>query len=149
MTAYMDTHLSTEELRGYLRRRLTRDDFDRVGEHVHSCEICYRDFLVELQARFPIEIDRDELAGLQGWHLEGEELAAYVEGRMDELSFECASLHLEECGSCMEKTSAAFEYHLEHSRLSPIARRKHQPSTWSRYLHGFQSISSPRLQLAT
>lgn len=148
MTVYMDTHLSTEEIRGYLRRRLTRDDFDRVGEHVHSCKICYRDFLAELQYRFPIEIDLDELAGLKGWHLEGEELAAYVEGRMDELNFECASLHLEECGSCMEKTSAAFEYRLENPRLSTIARRK-QPSTWSRYVHGFQSISSPRLQLAT
>jgi hypothetical protein len=148
MTVYMDTHLSTEEIRGYLRRRLTRDDFDRVGEHVHSCASCYQDFLAELQKRFPIEIDLDELAGLKGWHLEGEELAAYVEGRMDELNFECATLHLEECGSCMEKTSAAFEYRLEHPRLSLIAGRK-QPSCWSRYLHGLQSISTHRLQLAT
>jgi len=145
----MDTHLSTEEIRNYLGRKLSQHDFNRASDHVHSCKICYRDFLAELQERFPIEIDLDELAGMQGWHLEGEELAAYVEGRMDELNFECASLHLEECGSCMEKTSAAFEYRLEHPRLSPVARRKHQPSTWSRYLHGFQSISSPRLQLAT
>jgi hypothetical protein len=144
----MDTHLSTEEIRNYLGRKLSQHDFNRASDHVHSCKVCYRDFLAGLQERFPIEIDLDELAGMQGWHLEGEELAAYVEGRMDELNFECASLHLEECGSCMEKTSAAFEYRLEHPRLSPIARRK-QPSTWSRYLHGFQSISSPRLQLAT
>src|SRR5882724_4610260 len=147
MTVHMNTHLSTGEIRGYLRRRLTRDDFDRVGEHVHSCEICYWDFLAELQERFPIEIDLDELAGLKGWHLEGEELAAYVEGRMDELSFECASLHLEECGSCMEKTSAAFEYRLENPRVTRISRRK-EPSTWSRYLPSVQSISSPRLQVA-
>ena len=147
MTVYMDTHLSIEEIRGYLCRRLTRDDFDRVGEHVHSCEICYRDFLAELQARFPIEIDLDELAGLKGWHLEGEELAAYVEGRMDELSFECASLHLEECGSCMETTSAVFEDRLENPRMGTSARRK-EPSTWSRYLPSVQSIPSPRLQLA-
>jgi len=144
----MDTHLSTEEIRNYLGRKLSQHDFNRASDHVHSCKICYRDFLAELQERFPIEIDLDELAGMQGWHLEGEELAAYVEGRMDELNFECASVHLEECGSCMEKTSAAFEYRLEHPRLSPIARRK-QPSTWSRYLHGFRSISSSRLQLAT
>jgi hypothetical protein len=144
----MDTHLSTEEIRNYLGRKLSQHDFNRASDHVHSCKVCYRDFLAELQERFPIEIDLDELAGMQGWHLEGEELAAYVEGRMDELNFECASLHLEECGSCMEKTSVAFEYRLEHPRLSPIARRK-QPSTWSRYLHGFQSISSSRLQLAT
>lgn len=144
----MDTHLSTEEIRNYLGRKLSQHDFNRASDHVHSCKVCYRDFLAELQERFPIEIDLDELAGLQGWHLEGEELAAYVEGRMDELNFECASLHLEECSSCMEKTSAAFEYRLEYPRLSPIARRK-QPSTWSSYLHGFQSISSTRLQLVT
>jgi hypothetical protein len=143
----MDTHLSTEEIRSYLGRKLSQHDFNRASDHVHSCKVCYRDFLAELQERFPIEIDLDELAGMQGWHLKGEELAAYVEGRMDELNFECASLHLEECGSCMEKTSGAFEYRLEHPRLSPIARRK-QSSTWSRYLYGFQSISSPRLQLA-
>ena len=63
----MDTHLSTEEIKSYLRRRLPRDDFDKVGEHVHSCEICYQDFLAELQKRFPIEIDLDELAGLKGF----------------------------------------------------------------------------------
>jgi hypothetical protein len=147
MTVYMDTHLSTEEIRGYLRRRLTRDDFDRVGEHVHSCQTCYQNFLAELQERFPIEIDLDELAGLKGWHLEGEELTAYVEGRMDELNFECASLHLEECGSCMEKTSSAFEYRLEYPRLRRSARRK-EPSTWSRYHPSFQPMSLPRLQLA-
>jgi hypothetical protein len=77
-----------------------------VGAHVHDCETCYDSFLGRLQKRFPILIDLDELAGLQGWHLEGEELAAYLEGRMDELDFECASLHLEECSSCMDKTSA-------------------------------------------
>jgi hypothetical protein len=143
----MDTHLSTEEIRNYLGRKLSQHDFNRASGHVHSCRVCYRDFLAELQERFPIEIDLDELAGMQGWHLEGEELAAYVEGRMDELNFECASLHLEECSSCMEKTSAAFEYRLEYPRFSTIPRRK-QPSTWSRYVHGFQSIPSPRLQLA-
>jgi hypothetical protein len=147
MPVYMDTHLSTEEIRGYLRRRLTRNDFARVGEHVHSCASCYQDFLAELQKRFPIEIDLDELAGLKGWHLEGEELAAYVEGRMDELSFECASLHLEECGSCMETASGAFEYRLENPRVRRSARRK-ESSTWSRYLPSVLSTPLPRLRLA-
>ncbi len=143
----MDTHLSTEEIRNYLGRKLPQHDFNKASAHVHSCKVCYQYFLAELQERFPIEIDLDELAGMQGWHLEGEELAAYVEGRLDELDFECASLHLEECGACMEKTSAAFEYRLEHPRLSAVAPSK-QPSTWRRYVHGFQSISSPRLGLA-
>ena len=143
----MDTHLSTDEIKSYLARTLTRNDFDRVGTHVHDCETCYHSFLGRLQERFPILIDLDELAGLQGWHLEGEELAAYLEGRMDDLDFECATLHLEECSSCMEKTSAAFEHSIEYPRLSRSARRSHA-LTWSRYLPSVQSISSPRLHLA-
>ncbi len=143
----MDTHLSTDEIKRYLARTLTRNDFDRVGAHVHDCETCYHSFLGRLQERFPILIDLDELAGLQGWHLEGEELAAYLEGRMDELDFECASVHLEECSSCMEKTSAAFEQSLEYPRLITRARRNYAFTVRS-YLPSVQSISSHRLQLA-
>lgn len=108
-TVLMSTHLSPEEIKGYLARSLTQNDFNRVGAHVHSCENCYQSFLKRLQDRFPILIDLDELAGRQVWHLEGEELVAYVEGRSDELDFECATLHLKECHSCMENASAAFE----------------------------------------
>jgi hypothetical protein len=144
----MDTHLSTEEIKSYLGRKLTQHDFDRASDHVHSCVACYQDFLAELQKRFPIEIDLDELAGLQGWHLADDELAAYVEGRMDDLDFECASLHLQECGPCMEKASAATEYPLEYAGLKRRASRKQQPSTWNRHLPSVESISTPRLQLA-
>src|SRR6266851_2289291 len=124
-TICMNKHLSAEEIRNYLARNLTRGALDRVSDHVYTCETCHRDLLAELQKRFPIEIDLDELAGLQGCHLEGEELAAYVEGRMDELNFECAALHLEECGSCMENVSAAFEPTLEYTfKESPRKKQR-------------------------
>jgi hypothetical protein len=60
--------IATEEeiallLGNYLGRKLTPHDFNRASDHVHSCKVCYRDFLSELQERFPIEIDLDELAG--------------------------------------------------------------------------------------
>lgn len=66
---------------------------------------------------------------------------------MDELDFECASLHLQECGSCMEKASAASEYPLEYTGLKRRASRR-EALTWNRYIPGVQSISTPRLQLA-
>ena len=103
----MDMHSSIEEIRNYLARRLPVDDFGRVSDHVHSCDACYMDLMVELEKRLPIVIDFDELAGMQDWHLEGEELAAYLAGTMDQLDFECAEFHLEECASCREKVSAA------------------------------------------
>ena len=118
----MDTHLSAEEIKSYRARRLTADKFDKADDHVHSCQTCYQAFLVELEKRFPIEFDLDELAGMQGWHLEGEELAAYVECRMDKLDFECAILHLDECTSCNDDVSAAFEYRLRFPGLKAVGQ---------------------------
>ena len=147
LAVFMDIHLSTEEIKAYLALTLAKNDFKRVGNHVHSCETCYQRFLGKLQERFPIVIDLDELAGMRGWHLEGEELSAFVEGRSDELEFECATLHLQECSPCMEKVSAAFEHTLEYPRSNGRASSK--PASFSpKYLPGFQSISLPRLQLA-
>jgi len=143
----MNKHLSTEEIRNYLARRVTRGELDRVSDHVYVCETCHQVLLAELQKRFPIEFDLDELAGLQAWHLEGEELASYIKGRMDDLDFECASLHLQECGLCMEKVSAASEYMLKHPRLKRRANRKQSPA-WNRHVPSARSISLPRLQLA-
>src|SRR5258705_6587775 len=93
----MEIHLSAEEIKNYLARKVTRSELDRVSDHLYSCTACHRGLLAELEKRFPIVIDLDELAGLQDWHLEAEELTAFLEGRMDELDFECACLHLEEC----------------------------------------------------
>jgi hypothetical protein len=143
----MNKHLSAEEIRNYLARSVTRRELDRVSDHVYTCATCHQVLLAELEKRFPIEFDLDELAGLQGWHLEGEELAAYIAGRVDDLHFECASLHLQECGLCMEKVSAAFEYPLEYPRLKRRANRKQSP-TWNRHVPGAHSIYLPRLQLA-
>jgi hypothetical protein len=92
----------------------------RVDEHLNGCEACYRHFLNEFQARrrFPIEIDLDELAGLKGWHLQGEELKAYVEGRMEELDLGYANLHVQDCAWCREEVNnyseftAKLEYYL-------------------------------------
>jgi hypothetical protein len=147
LAVLMDTHLSTEEIKSYLARTLRKNDFNRVGDHVHRCETCYQAFLGKLQERFPIVIDLDELAGMRGWHLEGRELAAYVEGRSDELDFECASLHLQECSSCMEKVSDAFEHTLEYPRSRRRASSK-PSSFWNRRLPIFQITSLPRLRLA-
>ncbi len=113
----MNAHPSIEDIKSYLARTLARTDFDKVSDHVYSCETCHQDLLTELQRRFPIEIDLDELAGMRDWHLEGEELAAYIEKRMDDLESECANLHLEECRSCQNAVENAIEYSLEQSRL--------------------------------
>ncbi|PYP82254.1 MAG: hypothetical protein DMF61_26980 [Blastocatellia bacterium AA13] len=110
----MNTHLSAKEIKGYIARTVSRQVFDKVSDHVYNCEVCYQEFLAELQKGFPIEIDFAEIGGRRDWHLSEQELKAFVKGRMDELDFECANLHLEECDSCLERAAAVAE------RKSPL-----------------------------
>lgn len=114
----MISHLSTKQIQDYVERCLSRAEWVRINEHLFACEDCYQHFLSIFQAsrRFPIEIDLDELAGLKNWHLQGEELKAYVEGRMDELDLDYANLHLNNCGWCREEVIhySEFASKLEH-----------------------------------
>ena len=105
----MNTHLSAKEIKGYIARTVSREIFDKVSDHVYDCEVCYQEFLAELQKGFPIEIDFAEIGGRRDWHLSPQELKAFVKGRMDELDFECANLHLEGCDSCLERAAAVAE----------------------------------------
>jgi hypothetical protein len=142
----MNTHLSAEEIRNYLARRMMRGDYVKAGEHVHQCRTCYQNFLTELETRFPIEIDLDELAGLRDWHPGAEELAAYLEGLTDELDSDCIGLHLEECSLCrptLQRPSYPREYSRSHHH-----RGKQQTPDWKQYHPGLQHMASKRLRIA-
>jgi len=122
----MITHLSAEEIAEYVNHRAPRPEMARVNEHLFSCASCYQRFLSVFQAqrRFPIEIDLDDLAGLRGWHLQGEELKAYVAGQMDELDRGYANLHLRECAWCREEVNHFSEF---TSKLEFYLSRRHAP----------------------
>jgi hypothetical protein len=122
----MITHLATEEIENYAKRRSSRPEVSRVNEHLFSCATCYQQFLsvFQTQRKFPIEIDLDELAGLRGWHLQGEELKAYVAGQMDELDRGYANHHLRECAWCREEVGHFSEF---TSKLDFYLSRRHAP----------------------
>ena len=142
----MITHLSAEEIRSYLARRMVREGFVRADNHVHQCRSCYRRFLAELETRLPIEIDLDELAGLRDWHPGSEELAAYLEGPMDELDYDCVSLHLQECGLCRERLENAAEYRLDYSPTANAGTLP--PAGFRRDLPAFHLVPPNRLRIA-
>jgi hypothetical protein len=122
----MITHLSAEEIEDYVNRRALRQNVARVDEHLFNCAACYQRFLTIFQAqrRFPIEIDLDDLAGVRGWHLQGEELKAYVTGQMDGLDRVYANLHLKECAWCREEVTHFSEF---TSKLEFYLSRRHGP----------------------
>lgn len=142
----MNTHLSAEEIKNYIARRMMRGDYVRAGKHVHECRTCYQNFLAELETRFPITIDLDELAGLRDWHPGVEELAAYLEGLTDELDSDCIGLHIEECGLCRETLQSAS--HQREYSGSPVSRGKRRTSEWRQYHPAFQQMHPHRLRIA-
>jgi hypothetical protein len=130
----------------YLVRKVSLDELGRISEHLHGCRACYASYLTVLQTRFPVEIDFEELGGLKGWHLEGEELADYVDGTMSELDFNYARLHLKECSPCEQRASAASTNRVEYALST--RRMEEGLSPWREYLSGFLSSTSPRSLLA-
>jgi hypothetical protein len=143
----MRAHLTAEQMQNYLVRRVSVDELGELSEHLHGCRTCYGAYLSVLQRRFPIEIDFDELGGLKGWHLEGQELADYIEGRMSELDFDYARLHLQECVACEQRVNDASRNWLEYAPSRKSTTERH-PAPWREYLPGFQSTSSPHSRRA-
>ncbi len=122
----MTAHPSIKQIEDYADRRSSRAEWVCINEHLFACGDCYRHFLGIFQAsrRFPIEIDLDELAGLKDWHLQGEELKAYVEGGMEELDLDYANSHLTGCGWCREEVIHYSEF---TSKLEYYLSKRHTP----------------------
>jgi hypothetical protein len=138
----MITHLSTEQIDSYVERSLSHVELAQVNGHLFSCEICYQQFLDGFgKRRLPIEIDLDELAGLKGWHLEDEDLQAYVEGRMDQLDLEYADLHLGECFWCREEVDNYSDF---SNQLTYYLSKRHAPLKQSAV---YGAISWSRVQV--
>jgi hypothetical protein len=142
----MTTHLTAEQMQNYLVRRVSIDELGTIGEHLHGCRSCYQAYLAVLQTRFPIEIDFDELAGLKGWHLEGEELADYLGGRMNQVDLDYARLHLQECGACKQRVYDSSNNWPENA--SSKGTHEEYETPWREYLPAFRSTPSPRFRVA-
>jgi hypothetical protein len=146
----MTAHLSNEEISNYCERRLSRGALDHAHEHLFSCDTCYDRFLRVFQTkrRFPIEIDLNELAGLKGWHLQGQELKDYVEGRLADPDLTFANIHLKECAWCREEAHHISEF---SDKLQYYLSKRHapleHPTVSRRYLPRLGNLSWGSLDL--
>jgi hypothetical protein len=139
-------HLSMEQIRRFESRRLSRAELDVVSDHIWTCELCHQAYLTVLERRFPIVIDLDELAGLKGWHLEGQELTAYIRGQMDDLDTDYSRIHLRECAGCRQRVAEAREARTDKYISNNGNRRKlHVP--WNLGIVGLDSISAARFRI--
>jgi hypothetical protein len=97
-------HATDQELADFDGRRLSPSDLVRVTDHLASCRECQARLgepdpasrMASLRAAF-LGAPVTELAE----HVEGDELAAYVDGTLDRIDAETVASHLEDCPACM------------------------------------------------
>lgn len=102
----MTEHPTKHELDEYSRRVLSPDAFLSVHRHITECPRC------ATQCNSPRDLARD-LENLHAallpmsddipYHLSATEVAAYVQGTLDEIDLEIAESHLGICSTCLTK----------------------------------------------
>lgn len=111
-------HISEEAIAGYRARALAPAELLAVHEHVGGCASCRRRLALAVQVDAAIENLRQEFApGISETdagpeHLAYEQLAFYVDGKLDAVEREITESHLGICQDCREDVADLRRYQL-------------------------------------
>ncbi|HYM00899.1 MAG TPA: hypothetical protein VEZ90_18220 [Blastocatellia bacterium] len=112
----MSEHISNERIDGYQQGRLGPDELLSVGEHLAECAAC-RELMVDAghlqEAVSAVARELEAATGEHPAHLSPEQIAAYVDDRLDDAALKEADTHLEVCSGCYVEL-------MELRRLKPI-----------------------------
>jgi hypothetical protein len=99
----MNVHLSEQLIERYRQRALPPAELLDADDHLAACEMCRQRLGDERRAQATARSLRADLAATGLTHLAYEQLAAYVEGSLDQTDREIADSHLELCAQCAEE----------------------------------------------
>lgn len=137
-------HLTDLELDLYRERGLPPERLLGANSHLLSCEECYRRYGAEdkVEAAFAILRDLQSASDFESEHLTFEQLADYVDDKMDEKSSADIHLHLQACDECETRLQ-------EFTLLKPLvaARPQRQQEKHPTLRERFFAFLKPRLVL--
>ncbi|WP_455219522.1 hypothetical protein [Kaarinaea lacus] len=111
MTVYMATHVTNQDLAGYIYQPSSKE-FSFVGKHINACKKCRNSYTQMQTLLNQLKRSREsELEQVNEPHLTDEEILAYVHGQLNAHSRNKTQLHLDSCGSCM-KSVLRYRAHL-------------------------------------
>jgi anti-sigma factor RsiW len=134
----MSEHLSPEHIQRYRQRALSPPELLAVTDHVAQCESCRREVSDERRIRASFASLQSGLRAAvseASEHPHYEQIADYVDGKLNEAEREKVEKHLNTCPSCVGDASDLRAFRAMMSTYSP---KEHMPasslSLWERIL---------------
>lgn len=147
----MVEHLNQQIIEDYRQRKLAAADLLIADEHLANCDECFQRIANLKRAESVLSsfaADSPALQFIETDHLNYEQIAGYVDGKLDDVDKEIADVHLAVCRICDEdvKALAAFE-----EEPLPAVKKQTAFSEWLSGLLAFPSglFNQPAFQFAS
>src|SRR5262249_14652206 len=121
----MNGHFSAQLIERYRQHMLPPAELLEADDHLAGCEMCRQRLGDEQRVQAAARSLRAELAATGLTHLPYEQLAAYVEGALDQTDREIADSHLKLCAQCAWEIDELREF-ATHMGTSPA--REYEPA---------------------
>jgi hypothetical protein len=126
----MTAHLNDDQIRGYRERSLGPAELLAASEHLGGCADCRARIVSTAALSTRIRAMRIALrAEDASAHLEYDQIAAYVDGKMDAASRSSLELHASECESCAADLQA-IEAMPNETAARAAVHEKRNPWAW-------------------
>ena len=142
-------HLSSKQVESYKRRTLVPGELLNVSRHLAECKMCRQLLSGDEGAASAFISLRNEFrseALAQPTHLRYEQLAAYVDGALDEVEREISESHLEVCQSCSAEAQDMVDLKAELGR-PPAAGAEGERNRWWRDLKAYWQKPAYRIPI--
>lgn len=146
-------HLTGEAIELYRTRRSSAAEALAAQHHVADCADCRARLAAAVEADAALPSLRQQLAPAEDdafetdSHLPYEQLALYVDGRLDEVEREIADSHLSFCEECAADLADLRQYAelAASAELKPATRpaRDESPSAWRRFIALIGTFARP------
>ena len=120
----MKDHLSTEQIRQYQQNELGRPELIEVDGHLSRCDTCRGKIEVKQPVVESLRREFGPVAEEQINHLSFDQLADFVDGKLDAVDQEIAESHLEICTTCQKERDDLIAFKQEIRAVpAPMGRQ--------------------------
>ena len=141
------THLDTDTVERYQQRVLSPPELLAVDDHLDECQNCRLLLDPDQEASVALVLEEGAEGGL--FHLSREQLAAHLDGELDDIDGEIAVAHLDQCEQCAAELADLRAFKAEMSTHPRMQYAPVQREAGSNWLSSLWQLPVLRWSLAT